>query len=332
MKRLVPFVLLATAAWATPHSVQVTGSRQRQTVRTDGGSLTVTGEGNVIQVEGAVDEVNVVGSRNQVTCQGPFQSLLLTGSDNLFRWKDGSAVRVALCTVTGSRNRVEPPLPGSSAPSARPALPVERPQDRETERPALPVGPLLGTAAFFVGVVLLIVGVARWSRNRVQAQMVADAHHPERLWCRGAFGILCSDSLDYAYLDAAANLDMLRHFWDVQKPEQLEAAVSDLERSEPNAWNLVRAMLLARAAVSPGWWSQEASWSRCFRLGRSLQAAYPSWQAMADDLLRSRRIWRDLHPSGGEDARDATMPAILRQLARMRAEVWLRAPWTTRLP
>lgn len=182
---------------------------------------------------------------------------------------------------------------------------------------------LLGTLAVaglgsFVG---LCLAVRRWAERRLERLHAQDALIPGRLWCRGAFGMLTSDTADYAHFDSSAVYAMLVSDWEIHKQPDLEHTINGLAEAEEGAWDLVRAMLLARAAAAVGWWKPQTSWQRCYQLGQQLQSLYPDWQTMADDLLRARQQW-----SGGQG-----MQRVRDQIVQMRNQIWHRAPWNTRL-
>ena len=133
--------------------------------------------------------------------------------------------------------------------------------------------------------------------------------------------MITTDSCDYAYFDLMSVYPMLQSDWGINKQPDLERLVDQLEQGEDGAWDLVRAMLLARSAMAVGWWTADKSWQRCYWLGKALQNRYPDWQSMTDDLLRSRQVW-----SGGEGRQ-----RVESQVAAMRQQVWATAPWNTPL-
>lgn len=180
-------------------------------------------------------------------------------------------------------------------------------------------------------------GVWLWARRRPSsaARLAADARDPYRRWVQSAFFLVTGDC-DYAHLPGAEARRMLAHWWDVYGPLELRRTLRQL--ADPSggehAWPLLRFILVSRLSVAAGMVADEVSWDEILPVARRLQAAYPSWRAMAQAYVRARRQWRELPLDGSAD--DQGMMNILDNLARLddtrwqeldyKAELWLAEP------
>jgi hypothetical protein len=170
------------------------------------------------------------------------------------------------------------------------------------------------------GLVLLIVVARRLLRTRkAGTPWMADASEPGKRWAQGAFFLLTSRQ-DYAYLDEDQVTLMLQGAWGIQDRHQMEATLVELEQSLGGAWDLVRAMLLARASVAVGYMSNDDSWARVLHHGAALQQTYLSWDQMADHLVASRRAWLGMPDDGSGD--DPDMRAVLADIEEVKATIW----------
>lgn len=178
---------------------------------------------------------------------------------------------------------------------------------------------------------VVVIGVVRFlmTPGEWEVRAAADRKDPARAWLQGTTFILQRGD-DYGYVDDGQIGVMLEDSWGVTDLPSLRATVADLEgRADEPAWNLLRAMLLLRSATAMGWVDNEASFRECFRLGARLQSGYPSWEAMGEDLLRSRRAWRELPLDGSDD--DDDMELVVDSLNDVRKSHWSTVPWTTPL-
>jgi hypothetical protein len=166
-------------------------------------------------------------------------------------------------------------------------------------------------------------GVWLWTRRRPSAAALleADAKDPYRRWVQNAF-LLVTGDCDYAHLSGAEARRVLAHWWDVYGPVELRRTLrrlADPSQGE-HAWPLLRFILVSRLGVAAGMVHDEVSWDEILPVARRLQAAYPSWRAMAQDYVRARRQWRDLPLDGSAD--DEGMTTILDNLARLDDTRW----------
>lgn len=119
-----------------------------------------------------------------------------------------------------------------------------------------------GCCCLLVGLVVLVLLIVVAKKllgpDEAEKQWTADAGEPTKRWAQGAFFILTSQQ-DYAYLADGQVRVMLEDAWGITDAQQMEATLQRLETSLGGAWDLVRAMLLARSAVAVGFMDDGAS-------------------------------------------------------------------------
>lgn len=195
------------------------------------------------------------------------------------------------------------------------------------------VGGLLSTLSLvgacvcaFLALVVLVGGAWWVLAPDAHDQAVAeDRKDPKKAWVHGV-GMLLMEGTDYAYLPDDRVEATLEDWWNIEDLGALEATVADLNATRTEiAWNVARTILLLRAAVSVGWIDNPKSWKRCLRAGVRLQEAYPTWEAMADDLVASRRRWRELPADGSGDTDD--MRTVLERVAAHEKDLWKKVSW-----
>lgn len=181
-------------------------------------------------------------------------------------------------------------------------------------------------------------GVWLWVRRRPSpdARLETDAADPYRRWVQNVF-LLVTGDCDYAHLPGAEARRVLAHWWDVYGPLELQRTLQDLAQASgasahdhrDHAWPLVRYVLVSRLGVAAGMLADEVSWAEILPVARRLQAAYPSWRAMAQAYVQARRQWRELPLDGSND--DDGMSYILDNLARLDDTRWQALDFTTEL-
>lgn len=196
---------------------------------------------------------------------------------------------------------------------------------------------LLSAACCAIGTVLalLVLGGLIWfvmSPAEYEVKAREDRKDPKRAWVQGAVFLL-TDTDDYAYMSEGSIGVMLEDAWGITSMEGLRNKVAALaDDSDEPAWDLIRAMLLLRSAVAMGWLDNETSFTRCRALGLLLQERYDGWDAMAEDLLRSRRRWLEIDPDGADDdGDDHDMDAVLRARASLKKTHHTKIPWLSAL-
>ncbi|MEX1363211.1 MAG: DUF1266 domain-containing protein [Nannocystaceae bacterium] len=184
-----------------------------------------------------------------------------------------------------------------------------------------------------VAAVVLALGVGVWlfaRRPGPDARLAADARDPYRRWVQGAFMLVTGDE-DYAHLPGGEARRILAHWWDVYGPLEHRRTLATLadDSGRDHAWALLRFILVSRLGVAAGISSEELSWAEILPVARRLQAAYPSWRAMAQAYLQARRQWKGLPLDGSAD--DDGMKQIVDNLARLDDARWAQLPWQTPL-
>lgn len=177
-----------------------------------------------------------------------------------------------------------------------------------------------------------VVAVLAWwafTPAEYEVRTAEDRKDPKKAWVQGV-GLLLMDDGDYAYMSDGSIQVMLEDAWGITDRDGLESTLAGLEaRTEERAWNVARAFLLLRSAVAMGWLDNPTSWARCLALGVKLQDAYRSWDEMAEDLLRSRRRWREVPEDGSDDSED--MEAVVERVADMKRGHWKTVSWAAAL-
>jgi len=182
--------------------------------------------------------------------------------------------------------------------------------------------------------ITMIVGLAAWlgtrRHRRPDARLAADALDPYRHWVQSAF-LLVTGDCDYGHLSGAEARRMLAHWWDVYGPEEHRRVLVALARprERDSAWDLLRFVLVSRLGVAAGFTPPELGWAELLPIARRLQAAYPTWRAMAQAYVHARRQWLGLPLDGSAD--DESMIHILDNLARLDDARWREQPYDTPL-
>lgn len=143
----------------------------------------------------------------------------------------------------------------------------------------------------------------------------------------------------WAALDDAAAAEILRQLRGGTEEER-EAAwrlqqVRDDARGirEVNfeAWDLVRAAMLARAGYSLGWLSEAETVDTLNLLSAQLQRGYSCWQQLGEHFMRARWYWGG---GSGLEAQQENAHDSSRQTALLDPQdgPWAHVPWTQPIP
>ena len=152
-------------------------------------------------------------------------------------------------------------------------------------------------------------------------QLEADSRIKLRRFAYGVYGIVTRD-YDYAHTPhwtASVN----REAWQLLDRAALEVRVGTLCAGD--AFDLGRAVILLRAAVALGYFSDDESWSRVLLVLRALQTQCSSWEDYLTVYLRGRRRWLGLLEDGSRD--DAEMKQVLGNVVFIRKTVWRTTPF-----
>jgi hypothetical protein len=92
---------------------------------------------------------------------------------------------------------------------------------------------------------------------------------------------------------------------------------------EPLAWDLCRAINVARWSYAAAYFTEEDAWRSIATTANLLQPHYDSWTAMAVDYVAGHDLWNDGPSEGLVDA--------LKELTTQADSPWLRIAWGTDL-
>ncbi len=179
-------------------------------------------------------------------------------------------------------------------------------------------------AALVVIVLVIVVAKKLLKPDAAEKAWIADAETPFKRWAQGAFFALTSHQ-DYAYLSDGQVQVMLEDAWEIKDADGMEAMLQQLEQAQQGVWDLVRAMLLARSAVSVEFMDNDASWERVRLHCQMLQQMYDSWDQQAEHLVAFRRDWLGVPTDGSGD--DDSMEEVLDDIELARKEIWPDAPF-----
>lgn len=123
---------------------------------------------------------------------------------------------------------------------------------------------------------------------------VQDHQIPARRLIHGFLALYTGDDGDPRHtLDEEANQEHLKENWGCAGPDDLVELMDTYEgEGEYNlAFDLVRAIKLARHGAGAGWISDTESWERCFRCGERLKEGYQRWEDVYADCQKGREQW-----------------------------------------
>jgi hypothetical protein len=178
-------------------------------------------------------------------------------------------------------------------------------------------------AALFYGLVAGLLGLA------IGLPLVRRSRRETALarWARGAYGLLTGGD-DFGRLGREEAQGLLEAPWGIEDAAQLRDAVAGLERTESGneAWDLVRAIVLARLGAAAGYLDEQESWEIVARAAARLQGSYGSWAALGEAYAEGRSAWL----RGQGISQPAHHSPVERNIEALRARVWPRVAFRGR--
>jgi hypothetical protein len=143
-------------------------------------------------------------------------------------------------------------------------------------------------------VVVLVVAFAVWfivvaNEPPEKAMEKQDGDDPLKRWARGGYCMVYGSD-DPGRLLAASAGHVLSRDWEINTTQEVEETLTAL-RDLPSgnaAWDLVRAIIVARFAAAAKHISDDQSWSAIASVQNPLQQAYDGWPAMAAAYEQAR--------------------------------------------
>jgi hypothetical protein len=143
-----------------------------------------------------------------------------------------------------------------------------------------------------LGVVLLIVVIAVLAGRKSPEQVMQqeDGADPIKRWARGCYSMVYGNS-DPGRKAKRGCVGTLAEYWEINTPQDVRQTLDELQQLPENdvAWDLMRAIIVARFAAGAELLSHEQSWALIGAVRPRLQQAYASWQALADAYARARQ-------------------------------------------
>jgi len=123
----------------------------------------------------------------------------------------------------------------------------------------------------------------------------SDLSVPLRRFARSAMSLITAGE-DYGYLAARDNRRVLADAWDVHETDQARATLHALvQGTTPDpvaiAWDMVRAIHVARMAAGAGYLSQDESWAWVAHAASGLQRTFAGWTELANAFAQGRSSW-----------------------------------------
>jgi hypothetical protein len=122
-----------------------------------------------------------------------------------------------------------------------------------------------------------------------------DHRIPERRLVHGFLAFYTGNDGDPRHtMSQQANIDLLQNTW-ADDPAQLVKLMDRYElKGEVNtAFDLIRAIRVARHGAGAGWISDDESWQRCYRCVELLKQKYPRWEDVYVDFQEGRAAWHE---------------------------------------
>jgi hypothetical protein len=144
------------------------------------------------------------------------------------------------------------------------------------------VGAIVGVMALAFGALLVLA----WRLGKsIEASMHTDAQIPARAWLQVAFGFINYRDPAYSHGEAGCKVSLKRD-WNIENREGLLKRAELLESmmiANP-AWHGTRLVNMLRIAAGAGYLTPEEGWERSAGPGRAIQAAYKSWDDVANAM------------------------------------------------
>lgn len=141
------------------------------------------------------------------------------------------------------------------------------------------------------------------------------------MWFRGVFGLVSGDG-DYAKMSRDEAIAMLNRRWKhLNEPALLVKVIQQFLRefAEAPGHSAVLVMTLARLGYAAEYVTKKETFGFCLRALRLVQGAYPSWEAMAQDVDKAWRRWAE-NRSDPDDAE-----TVSKNIVYLREHVWPKA-------
>jgi hypothetical protein len=171
---------------------------------------------------------------------------------------------------------------------------------------------LVPVAVVLVLVVGVIIGVVRISASRRGGGAVAK-------WAHGAYS-LWTGGEDCATWAPERAQKAFREWYNASSGGQAQNVIDGLRRGQTGnpAWDKVRALDLCRIALAAGYVDADQCRQRSAAIGKELQAAFPSWDALAQAFEAGMQAWQ--RSRGVTDS--AQLGKVQHNLPKLRAEIW----------
>lgn len=138
-----------------------------------------------------------------------------------------------------------------------------------------------------VGVAVLAVAGIAWffvvaNEPPEKAMEKEDGDDPLKRWARGCYSIVYG-STDPGRFPSPSAAHVLSRDWEIKTTQDVEDTLTELRglSSGNAAWDLVRAIIVARFAAGAKLISDEQSWGVVSAVQEPLRAAYEGWPALA---------------------------------------------------
>ena len=156
--------------------------------------------------------------------------------------------------------------------------------------------------------VLVVLFVLWWRSKADDPRQVADKKDPMRRFSQGIMFII-TGGYDYGYSPAEAARRPLNESWEIFDGDEATRRVRDLldtEATDPVglAFDLVRAIHVARTSAGAEYLTQEQSWAFTAEASRKLQAAFNSFEEIGAAYLEAAAQWN--REQGYDEDEDGT--------------------------